>query len=398
MRTPRVPAFLLALALGAANVTSAQYAPNRYEMRYGDPVDVDLETLVQMPESYKDRAVRTRGKLGMAFGIGERNWALGDLGQSILIRPVPDLEGHFYDASRTWGGREIEVTGVIASERDPMSQTPTGVLTFWSFEGPTERKERREASPEVTLEDLLTRQGQFDGQPIRVVGQFRGSNLFGDLPSFSKWKSRDWVLKNDVFAVWVTGEKPKGKGWKLDPKLRRDTGKWLLVEGRARTVDGVVYILAERVELTTAPSPTASVQEAPKLPPLPLKPPVIIFSLPLDGERDIPADTVFHVQFSADMEETSFERRVGLRYAGRPRPGDRVLDAVTLSYDMGRRALTVDPGDLLRAGRMVELILLPGILDIDGQLLEPRPDHDPGGAVDVLRFQVAGTRLSGSSR
>ena len=46
----------------------------------------------------------------------------------------------------------------------------------------------------------------------------------------------------------------------------------------------------------------------------------------------------------------------------------------------------------------VELILLPGILDIDGQLLEPRPDHDPGGAVDVLRFQVAGTRLSGSSR
>ena len=75
-----------------------------------------------------------------------------------------------------------------------------------------------------------------------------------------------------------------------------------------------------------------------------------------------------------------------------------MLDAVTLSYDMGRRALTVDPGDLLRAGRMVELILLPGILDIDGQLLEPRPDHDPGGAVDVLRFQVAGTRLSGSSR
>ena len=44
---------------------------------------------------------------------------------------------------------------------------------------------------------------------------------------------------------------------------------------------------------------------------------------------------------------------------------------------------------------MVELILLPGILDIDGQQLESRPGHDPGGAADVLRFQIAGTLASG---
>jgi hypothetical protein len=107
---------------------------------------------------------------------------------------------------------------------------------------------------------------------------------------------------------------------------------------------------------------------------------------------------VFQVQFSNDMDETSFEGRVGLRYAGRPRPGDRALDAVKISYDIGRRALKVDPGDMLRAGRMVELILLPGIVDLDGQPLETRPGHDPGGAVDVLRFQVAGTLLTGGSR
>jgi len=75
-----------------------------------------------------------------------------------------------------------------------------------------------------------------------------------------------------------------------------------------------------------------------------------------------------------------------------------VLDAVRISYDLGRRALTVDPGDLLRAGRMVELILLSGIVDLDDQPLEPRPGHNPGGAADVLRFQVAGTLLTGGAR
>ena len=112
----------------------------------------------------------------------------------------------------------------------------------------------------------------------------------------------------------------------------------------------------------------------------------------------MPADSVFKVQFSNDMNEESFLGRVGLRYAGRPRPGDRNLDAVSMSYDGGRRTLIVDPGDLLRAGRMVELLLLSGIVDIDGQPLETRPGLDPGGAADLLRFQVAGTLLSGSGQ
>jgi hypothetical protein len=396
MRAFRNLAIALVLGLGLAAPSTAQFGSNTYERQYGRPVDVELDSLIQMPESYENRAVRTRGRLDMLPGLNQRNWALGELGGHVLIVPVPDLRNHFEREARTWGGREIEISGVVEAGTDPMNSNPMTVITFWSFEGPTERQEVRPPSPEATLEELLTRQGERDGERIRVVGQFRGSNLFGDLPSFSRWKRGDWVLKNDVFAVWVTGEKPKGKGWKLDPKLRRDSGKWLVVEGKARTVEGVVYILADNVKLTTAPSPTAHVEKAKLLPPLPLKTPVIVFSLPLDGERDIPQDTVFRVQFCNDMEETSFEGRVGLRYAGRPRPGDRVLDAVSISYDIGRRALTVDPGDLLRSGRAVELILLPGIIDIDGQSLEARPDHNPGGAADVLRFQVSGTLLTGS--
>jgi hypothetical protein len=396
MRALGTLAVLLALGLGSPVPSTAQLPTNHYERQFGTPVDVSLEDLVCMPESYVDRAVRVTGKLNMLAGTTGRDWALGDFSVQIRIVPIREIGARFDDSARTWGGREIEVSGVVSLGAHPMSQARIAVITFWSFMGPLEKRDDRPPSPEATLEELLTRQGQRDGERIRVVGQFRGSNLFGDLPSFSRWKSGDWVLKSDVFAVWVTGEKPKGKGWKLDPKLRRDTGKWLVVEGRARTVEGVVYIMADGVELTTAPSPTARAEKAPSLPPPPLKTPVIVFSLPLDGERDIPQDTVFRVQFCNDMDETSFEHRVGLRYAGRPRPGDRVLDAVTISYDMGRRALIVDPGDLLRSGRAVELILLPGIIDIDGQSLEARPDHNPGGAADVLRFQVSGTLLTGS--
>jgi len=45
------------------------------------------------------------------------------------------------------------------------------------------------------------------------------------------------------------------------------------------------------------------------------------------------------------------------------------------------------------------LLLLPGIVDLDGLPLETRPGKNPGAATDVLRFQVAGGGLlSGPSR
>ena len=121
------------------------------------------------------------------------------------------------------------------------------------------------------------------------------------------------------------------------------------------------------------------------------------FSLPLDGEREVPRDTVFQLQFSHDMDEASLKDHVLLRYAGRTQPGDNALDAVRVSYDGGLRTLRIDPGDLLRPGRIVEVLLLPGILDLDGAPLETRPGVKPGAAADVLRFQVLSPGLAGDA-
>jgi hypothetical protein len=395
MRGQRVVALWLGMALGATGAAFSQEGFNRYEMQYGEAVEVTLDMLAQMPESYRGRAVRTSGNLEM---VDSNTFRIGRLGIHIPIYPVPEIVDRFGMNAHTWIGREIEITGVVNLGQDPTTYASTPTITFWAFFAPEdEKKAPPPASPETTLESLVTQPERYDGKRVRVVGQFRGANLFGDLPSDSLRRSDDWVLKNDLFAVWVTGRKPRGSSFKLDPRLRRDTGKWLMVDGRARTLDGIVYIDADAVALTNAPSPEAGARDTPAAPPPPLEPPVIVFSLPLDGERDIPPGTVFHVQFSNDMDVESFEGRVGLRYAGRPRPGDRPLDAVKLSYDLGRRSLSVDPGDQLRPGRVVELILLPGIVDVDGLDLQTRPGHEAGGAVDVLRYRVAGGLLTGAT-
>jgi hypothetical protein len=163
------------------------------------------------------------------------------------------------------------------------------------------------------------------------------------------------------------------------------------VVGRVITVGPVTYIQASKVALGTAPPQAVAVDASPtpSPPAKPKVPPVVVFALPLDGDREVPRVSRFQVQFSKDMNEESFKERVVLRYAGRLQPGDREFDAVRVTYDGGHRALVIDPGDVLRPGRVVELLLLPGIVDMDGLPLEPRGARPVGSAVEVLRYQVA---------
>jgi len=236
---------------------------------------------------------------------------------------------------------------------------------------------------------------------VKVIGKFRGRNLYGDLPTRSQRGRAHWVIKDDAFALWVTDRKPKGDGFDLDSSLKRDTGKWLQVMGRVRVSKGIVTL--EAIDVTLKKPPEARVatearpEPTPPPPARPRRPPVVAFSLPIDGEREVPPDTVFQVQFSRDMDEASLKDRVLFRYTGRPQPGDNALDAVRFNYDGGLRTLRVDPGDMLRAGRVVEIVLLPGIVDLEGVPLETRPGIRAGSATDVLRFQVVAAGLAGGS-
>jgi hypothetical protein len=382
------------LSMGAAVAARAQSARSRF---LGTPVDVQISDLASAPGSYYDQLIRTRGRLQMEASL-ERVYTLQDtFGNSVRIVPYSDVVTAFDDASHKIVGREMEVTGLF--QRTPqsgnnvqqMGMAVPGFIEFIEFTGPPEERKGELKAPEVRLEALLSPPGRRDGQLLRVVGKFRGHNLYGDLPAHSQRRSADWVIKDDVYAVWVTGRKPKGSGWELDAGLKRDTGKWIEVIGVPETMGGITYLKAERVGLTTAPTATAEAQAAPPPPERPRVPPVVVFTLPLDGDREVPSDSRFVVQFSKDMDESSFEGHVLVRYAGPRLPGDREFDGVRLSYDGGRRALTVDPGDVLRTGRHLEVVLLPGIVDVDGLTLEPRPGTPPlQGVVDVVSYEIGG--------
>ncbi len=361
--------------------------PSRYESLYGEPVDVSLDDLIQQTDSYVGRAVRTTGRLEFSIHSRGRQLVLrAPFGGEAWIFPVQDIEFEFEQASRAWLGKEVQVTGVVG--RSLQEGQPVVSIQFWSYLGPPEEVKGPIKATDLTIEKLLTSPGKYDGKTIRVVGKFRGRNLYGDLSTRSQRSSSDWVIKDDLYAVWITGKKPKGSGWELDPSLKRDTGKWIEVLGRPETAGGVTYLRAVQIALTTPPTPTAEVQPPPPPPEKPKVRPVVVFALPLDGERDVPRDAKFRLQFSKDMDESSFPGRVVLRYSGPRLPGDRAFDSVRLSYEGGRKALTVDPGDLLRPGRVVELILLAGIVDTDGLALEARPGKLAGEAAEIMRYRV----------
>ena len=323
------------LALAAA-FFSAVLAPNaraqsRYEM-YGDPVDVRVQDLVDNGASYSGRAVRVKGQFELGATMGERTYVLREhFAAQVLIFPVRELQGTFEAEAMKMQGKEVEVTGVFQAARSSGSGggvpgAVAGYISFWKFDGPPEDLKGDVKAELVDLEALQSRSGRYDGRTIRVYGRFRGKNLYGDLPSRSQRDSRDWILKDDIFAIWITGRKPKGPGFELDINMKRDTEKWMQVVGVPETIKGVVYLRALQVTLGKPEESRGRGQgrgsggrpqgprAQPHAPPTP-KPPVVVFALPLDGEGEVPTNERFRIQFSRDMNEESFKGRVLIRYA-----------------------------------------------------------------------------------
>ncbi len=384
---------LIASLLASSAVTSAQigsqYDPQYLETLYGPIVDVGLNDLAFSVESYNGRGVRVKGRLGI-LGISGASFDLSDGGAHVTI--VPIRRGMNEDQLANLGGQMVEVTGVFTAttgQGGAAGQTANtaGVIQFWTWAGPPEKVNKKDAAI-LSLEQLVSRVGKMDGKLVRVVGKFRGRNLFADLPARSMRTANDWVIKDSLFAVWVTNRKPKGDGFDLDPAIRRDTSRWVEVIGRPITKDGVVIIDAAQVALTQPPTPNADAAPAPPPPERPKIPPVIVFSLPLDGESDFDFSGRIMVQFNNDMEEESFKGRVGLRYEGPARPGDPGFESMRVSYDPGSKALIVDPGAPILRGRILDLVLLTGIVDIDGQPLTRRDGKPPQGDItETMRFK-----------
>ena len=433
----RRPPSLAALTLAAVASPFAVPADAQYGYFPDQPEAVEVADLSRRPSFFHEKAVLTRGKLGFSFGMNQRVMLLQDpesIEEILMAQPYMSSNDLAF-----MGAGEVEVEGWFFATRmvdeftlrshpilrnypydpswsDSMDMRTEGFLAIVAVTPirATEdlsSKREREAEAEMAVGDAIKIEAgsvaavdiaELVGDPdpwlsrrIEVIGKFRGNNLFGDLSIKDKKTPRDFVIKTAEEAIWVTGMRPAGNGFRFDPTRRRDTGKWLRVYGRPWTADGMVYLRAERIELTDPPDDESlepvdirvAEKEAREAK---ITSPRVVFSLPLDGEREIPLDSEFRVQFSNRMAANSFHAAVDLLYADDPYY-DNPFPDLELTYDDGSRTLLVVPHASLDPGREVHLILYGEIADEHGQHLEPQPlaaEWDEN-AVWVLSFRTA---------
>ena len=221
---------------------------------------------------------------------------------------------------------------------------------------------------EPTIRALALAPDQYVGKGVTVTGRFRGANLFADLPQSAGTKGRwDFVLQSADAAIWVSGVRPRGKGFDLDVNSRTDTGRWLQVAGTLRRDGPLPWIDATSLQAANAPSETPIEVAVPPPPPGP--PPHVVFSAPTSDETDAERTGPIRIQFSRDMDPKSFRDRIRITYVS---GAAATPPAFTYRYVEATRALEIKLSAPLDRLRTVKVDLLEGITStFDSQPLAP---------------------------
>jgi hypothetical protein len=273
-----VPAFALLAAAGHAQQPPTQAPPSPFKYptpreQYGPAQPEELMALAMNPENYHRRNVVTRGYLDM---LPDDRWLLSDGGAHLLLIPVvelsstalreqlghrvhPDHQGTCCPRCQPPMPMSVCEDPALPALPDRSPEMPHGSITatgIVDIENYRAGESGRRATS--TVADALARPPESAGKSVRIVGRFRGANLYGDLPADTRRAAGDWVLQDGEHFVWVTGRPPKGKGFDLDPGNKLDTSRWLEVEGKLEAMGNVAYLKASRVQLVARPpAPTA---------------------------------------------------------------------------------------------------------------------------------------------
>jgi hypothetical protein len=213
----------------------------------------------------------------------------------------------------------------------------------------------------LTVRALALEPWRWDGQKVTVIGNFRGRNLFGDLPGAPGESRYDFVIRGAEGAIWVTGQRPRGRGFDLDIDRRFDTDKWLEVTGVVAHDRGLVRLQATQLALTTAPAvaETAEEEAAPPPPPAPLE---VVFSSPTTDEIDVSETAVVRIQFSRGLDPKTVDGAVRVSYVG----GNATPPPFETTYDAANRALALRFAQPLERFRTVRVEVLDSLRAFDG--------------------------------
>lgn len=232
------------------------------------------------------------------------------------------------------------------------------------------RYQKYEPPVVANLRAIALDPARYAGKQVTISGRFRGKNLLGDQPVSPGKSPHEYVLRVADASVWVSGLRPRGRGFVLDPDSRRDTREWVRVTGTVRHEPPLVWIEGKSIDIA---KPEAEAEPDPgpaKLPPGP--PPEIIFSAPLNGETEVPTTAVVRVQFSRDIDPESLDKQVAVAYGLRPdgsSPGQ--APAPTTTYRPANRSIEIRFAEPLAAYTTVIVAFGNEIKATDGVAMKP---------------------------
>ncbi len=339
-----------------------------------------LDALINYPAFFHTQAVRVRGTVARRGSVTVLSARDRDV---LMAGRVADAAGEgsttvevsamFLDVGR------LEATDPRLADVDASRLAQARLDKPWPGVGelllliPT-RVDDAATSPAPSVRALALDPLRYLDQNVTIRGRFRGRNLFGDQPNAPGRSREEWVLQAADASVWVSGRKPKGDGFELDPESRIDTGKWLEVAGMVRIERGLVFLEATAVRTAPPPDdlgPSEPVVRVPTRGPAP----EVVFSTPTDGETEVEPTTRVRIQFSRDLNKDTIAQHVRVSYAGGApvASGEPAPPAipVTATYLEGARVLELRFPEGLERFRTVKVELTADILATDGAALVP---------------------------
>jgi hypothetical protein len=269
-----------------------------------------------------------------------------------------EVRGQLIDVGRL-EPNDPRLTGYLPPDPDRWPQR--GELLLLSISNITNAELAITATPRT----LALEPWKFENKSVTVTGQFRGRNLYGDLPAAPALSEHDFVLQNGGGAIWVTKLEPAGRDFNLRVTARADTGHWVEVTGIVVLTPGLVAIEGSAIKLT---SPLAE-NITPKLTVLQAQPPAtVVFSIPVRNETAVPRGLTVKLQFSRGLNPDTVDGNIRMRYT------ESVASslAIETTYDSGTNSIAIAlSGELLDPFRQVAVETLEGLSAFDGGPVEP---------------------------
>jgi hypothetical protein len=336
-------------------------------------VAANIPMLVTYPTFFSGKQIVVRGE-----AVAEKTlWRLRAVppDASILLvarntRPPEgkvEVRGQFWDVGRLTQD-DPRLTGLDVPAISPGGWPKPGELLVLFMTSFTEWT----TAPAPAIRSIVLEPTRYVDQRVTISGQFRGRNLFGDLPQAPGNNRWQFVLRSGDASLWVTGMRPRGRGFDLDVDSRIDSNFWVEATGVVKERQGLIWI--EATQLARGRAMQTTVEKEPAPPPrAPAPPPVVAFSLPTEDDTDVPPNIVVRVQFSRGVDPASVKDRVRATYLGAApvEGGGPPPIPLTTSYDIGTRVLEVKFTKPLERFRTVKLELLEGIAAPDKAPVAP---------------------------